>query len=190
MKLYQYFRIADEEDMELNLHEKYPLYAVTINKTDAKLFEQSRLKGKFLKKVYKGDKKECISYLNAHRGEVLSWSDLRTVRYSDKIEHCIATVLMSDMESDMISVVHDSLSPVFDNNYIDPYIFKKTIRESLEKLGYIGAFILCNLDEVDANWHPIADAMDSIELDELMVFLNNIRDQIDPKGVKEIIRFI
>lgn len=194
MKLYKYFRIADSDDKDTTIREKYTLYAVTSDKTEAKLFENSRKEGIFLKKVTKAGKKTCIDYLNKHRDAMLSWNELKTVKFDDeKIRHIVANVLMTDMEYDMIQLSEDSMSPVLDIGLVDPYIFNTNIHEALDIMGYTPAYILSSIEQEKRSSLEFGSTMEyleSIEIDQLVLYLNTIKDQLNPKGFDSIIRFL
>lgn len=195
MKLYRYFRVGDKDDVDINVHERYTLYAVTTNKEEAKLFEKSRKKGLFLKKVSKLNKKTCIEYLNKHRDSMLSWNQLKTVKTDDeKIRHVVVSVLMTEFEYDAIAMNEDSFSPVFDlyTYTVDPYMFKQKFQDMLFVTGYTGTWMIHEIDNLrcDDLGHMTLDALDNIEIDQLVLYLNMIKDQLNPKGFADIIRFI
>lgn len=194
MKLYKYFRIADDDDADTAIREKYTLYAVTSDKTEAKLFERSRKEGIFLKKVTKVGKKTCIDYLNKHRDAMLSWNELRTVKFDDEhIRHIVVNVLMTDMEYDAVQLSEDSMSPVLDTTLVDPYIFNVNIHEALDIIGYIPAYILSSIEQEkrqSVEFGSVMEYLDGIEIDQLVLYLNMIKDQLNPKGFDSIIRFL
>lgn len=194
MKLYKYFRIGDEND-DMGIKEKYSLYAVTTDKDEAKLFEKSRKKGLFLKKVFKGNKNTCIEYLNRHRSSMLCWNELKTVKFDDgKLKHVDANVLMTDMEFDAIKMTMDEMSPILDADLVSSFIFKDNIKSCLDILGYTSASLL-SLDErgvenYSLDYYDIMRYIDDIDIDQLVLYLNMIKDQLNPNGFDKIIKFL
>ena len=59
MKVYKFFRIPDDNEKDnIDLEQKYTLYAITNNKDYAQLFKDTRNMKKFLCKTHKNVTKE------------------------------------------------------------------------------------------------------------------------------------
>ena len=194
MKLYKYFRVADEDDADINMREKYTLYAATTSKEDAKLFEKSRKKGYFLKKVTKANKKTCIDYLNKHRDSMLLWNELRTMRHiDDKMKHVVADVLMTESEYDSIIMTEDDIYPVLPTDIVNPRIFKQEYQNMLYNTGYSSAYIVHEVSTgeiAEAFGEATLELIDMVDIDQLVLYFNMIKDQLNPKGFGDIVRFL
>lgn len=190
MKLYRFYRNGKDDKCDMSVYEKYPLYAVTSDKELAKRFEKSRKKDYFIKKVSKVDKDDGIAYLNSHMKSKLDWFTLRTVMFSEKIDHVAMDLLMTEFEYDMIQAYHDNLSPVLDHKYVNPYIFNSQIVTALTNIEYLSAFLISDINAAfDGDFEDIANYLEGIDLDEVSIFIHMIDDQLSGKGVSELVRF-
>lgn len=189
VKLYRFYRNGKDEKSDMSVYEKYPLYAVTSDKEIAKKFEKSRRKDYFIKKVSKVSKDEGIAYLNSHRKSMLDWFALRTVDYSEKINHVVMDMLMTEFEYDLLQANHDDLSPILEKTYADPHIFNKDIYNQLTVIGYLSAFLLVDVnDAFDGDFETVATYLEDIDLDEVVLFIHMVDDQLSAKGVSELVR--
>lgn len=191
MKIYQYFR-KDAEIIKTGdtLKDKYPIYALTKSKSFATLFEASHDMDKFIKKVYKGDDEECLTYLNRNRGYILDWYELRT--YKKGMKHAKelynVDVLMTDIEYDMISFSVENKTIIEElNMMVPPEIFKSKIFDALTTIGYTGIYHLLNGNEHSNFMSDMQVYNTDIEFDELLIFLNTHKDILKYSGVDLII---
>ena len=188
MKLYQFFR-KDDEVIKTgdSLYDKYPLYAVTMNKNIAILFEASHDMNKFIKKVFKGDDEECVNYLNRHHGNILDWYELDTYKKGSlhPFEKINIDVLMTDLEYSMISFSVENHTILEELDFsISPRIFTSKIVDALSGIGYTTIYHLLNGDGDDYDY---AEYRVDISYDELLLYLNTHKDILRYEKVDLII---
>lgn len=179
MKLYQYFRKNDDSIRDNGI-DSIPIYALTVDKDQAKVFEHSRDMNQFVKKVFKGSSDVCTEYINKHRGSLLDYYELKT--FDNEKHQYEVLVLMTDIEYEMLDFDSIQLRVLDDIPTIDPTIFKDKYLEDLIVIGY-AAIAVCKMRSYNRSTKNIRYWIDTndidMKIDELMCFIKLFSDTID-----------
>lgn len=125
----------------------YPIYAITANKKFKNDFIRTRDMNQFVLITKKGDKKDCIQYMNGHRSMVLEeyeYSYYPNIKQND--DHSITvTVLSTFMEKNTVdNCCDESLMGLGDLpfteskkiNFKNPFVLKNRFLDALRDLEY------------------------------------------------------
>ena len=189
MKVYKFFKIPDENDVRdnIDLEQKYVLYAMTNNKEYAERFKEDRNMKKFIYKVYSGvDKEEYAEMCNHDRGSVLELRSLVTIFDNHTMKNAVKKkVLMTYWEYQLM----DQPNTILDDeeswkSMPYPLIFKSKYVKMLEALQYVTYYklmtceflpiqLIRKLTEFDDDY-----SAPSMAHDEVALFIAFIQDTL------------
>lgn len=148
MKLYKFYKNPSDDALancqDLGIEDKYPLYAFTANKTDARHFMETRNMKKFIKRVSNVDKDEYKEFANSNRGRLLETFDFMSFEgYTDDAfvtSFGKVSLLTTWEEREMTSAATDDgiqdMSEYVKYNF-SPFIFKSKFVKALTSLQFM-----------------------------------------------------
>ena len=148
MKVYKFFQKPGKDEAflenafgrELSLREKYPLYAITTSKKDAKEFMETRDMKLFLMKESKMDSEEFAEYAKVYRNRLLDHHYLNAYKnkHTEDEVQIYGKVLCTETEIDSVIEFTDTASILQTEMeyWINPDIFKKEYAEAFRILKY------------------------------------------------------
>ena len=191
MKLYKFFKIPEENEKDnVDIEQKYVLYAITNDKDMADRFKKDRNMKKFIFKCHTDITREeyqDICNSSETRSAVLEYHELVTI-FDDKHtkkNSVSAKVLMTNWEYQFVKdmdVVHEEMWEYMPY----PMIFKKKYNRSLEILEYISYYKLFAINRIPfellVKINEDSDDDDysapGIIHDEVAVFIQCIKDTL------------
>lgn len=181
MKIYKFYRVHSDEGLEnsqdLDVRDKYPLYAFTNDKSVRKEFKEFRDMSKFVERKSTIDDSEYRDFENSHRSQLLQKRKLKTFNdYGEEPFITEAEVICTWSEMDYMSDSMDNILTEV-NFSPNPFLFTEEYTEALRELEYINIWKIyrnpriysgCpgHIDLDDLDYSPPA-----IYPDELRVFL-------------------
>lgn len=142
MKIYTFLKKPDKEiidDNSIDLSIKYPLYAITPVKDDAKVFRKSRDMNKFIERVIDVDDDGYDHYLLIHRSQILNryWLESFKDKNTNNQTPYWINILMTENELNFTMETTDTGSILNHiSNYIPIDIFDGKSKKSLYTLRY------------------------------------------------------
>ena len=185
--LYRIYKKPTQEAWEkchdLELQDKFPLYAFTNNKEYYKKFEEMRDMDKFIVQKSKVTHDEFVEFANSNSSCILNYYDFtHKIGYNErgpKVEEI--QVLCTWTEKEYVdATVDDVFTDMNMTNSIScPFILADKYLDALDKLAYVGFWRLYN-DDYDslifAEIQPMGYEYPPYSVDELMLFITLFGD--------------
>lgn len=216
MKVWKYYKIPSEEALnaseDLDITDKYPLYAFTSSKTERDVFRLTRKGNLFMEIMTRMTKEEYVEWANNHSNQML-----REYQYTDYIDtkdettkenHGLMSVerlvLTTWNEKDYVESAVDQMFE-FTNNpndifSVNPFIMTDEIIKALSKLSYLQLWKLYTPLKISDEIEEKLDELDSddyssppTEYNEFAIYItlfgdtfaNKIKDSLYTKIKKE-----
>jgi hypothetical protein len=146
MRIHIFRSVRDPEDARYfegsPLSDKYPLYAYTDKKKYARRFMKERDMHQFVHLTIERDGDEVDKWCKKHQGQELQISKLQTYVYKNTNKQTIkfVPVLLTNSELNFVleSIDSGGMMHYIAPKIIQPSIFKSSIEECLDHLGYTG----------------------------------------------------
>lgn len=142
MTIWKFYKIPEGEvPSNINLVDKYPLYAITNDKKLFTRFKNDRNMKKFIIKKDWIDEDDYAMFANEHRSTVLREHKLNTeVKNKNKEVNMVLTMgEYTEVSESMLYLLED-----IDlwNYLLDPFLLKKDFLNYLNKINYIDFYLL------------------------------------------------
>lgn len=130
--------ILDAND-DLDIRDKYPLYALTNDKKLAKEFIRERDMDKFILRKSKMDNDEYVSFANQNSSSVLSSYDYVSYDKDDSFKERDIRIVSTWNEKEIVmGVIEESVASMESVKYISfPFMFSEKYYKALDDLCYV-----------------------------------------------------
>lgn len=188
MKVYRFYTKPTDEALEqsydLDVRDKYPLYAFTNNKKYRKIFKESRDVDKcFIEFKSDMSKDEYIQYVNSNRANMLEYYKFRhLVKRGSIPQFNEVKILCTWSEKEICSACSDDSINGIDGeltNHTCPFIYNNKYLNALYKLKYISFWKLFTRIEMpegfiteDEEEKYLDYSYPEVQFDELNTFIN------------------
>ena len=183
--VYRFYQKYDDNildaNMDLDIQDKYPLYALTNNKKLAKEFMNQRNMDMFILRKSKMEEDEYITFANRNSSSVLSPYEYTYYDRNNNFKECDTTIVSTWNEREILSAIMDDTAQIDETLSYDvvPFIFDKKYVKALDTLGYVAFWKLYGnvnkyRDVLTEEELDFADdySFPDVKYDEVSLFIN------------------